>query len=257
MQHTWQHLYTEAVSLAQFASVHFVIESITESADAKSRLLADLESVLSPTTPIASNTSAIPISLLQRSCTHPERILGMHWAEPAYATRFLELIRGDLTSEAATQAATELGRSLGKDPCLVRHDVPGFIANRLGYALYREACHLLATGVGDVETIDRAFRNSVGLWAGICGPFQWIDLTGGAALYGRAMAGVLPTLSNVIDVPEPLASMMPEGRRFYPATSESESQPEDTRRQESLFREHVWRMRAVADSAYPLKPEDT
>ena len=116
LQSTWQTLYTEAASLPAFAACTFVVESIIEDAESKIKLFAELEKILSATTPVASNTSSIPISLMQKACQHPERFLGMHWAEPAYATRFLELIRGDHTNDASMKAATELGLCLGKDP---------------------------------------------------------------------------------------------------------------------------------------------
>lgn len=254
---TWRNLYTEAESIAWFAPCDFVIESITEDVEAKIGLFRQLEEVLAAGTPIASNTSSIPITLLQRTCKYPERVLGMHWSEPAYGTRFLELIRGEVTNDASLSAASELARRVEKDPCIVQQDLPGFIANRLGYAMYREACSLLAGGVGDAETIDRAFRNSVGLWASIFGPFQWIDLTGGPALYGKAMTNVLPALSNAAEIPEPLATMMQQGytgvrdgRGFYVYT------PESAQRIEKTYRDHIWRVREAVNAAYPPDTKD-
>lgn len=91
-------------------------------------------------------------------------------------------------------------RSLGKEPCVVS-DLPGFIANRLGYATYREALHLLETGVANAATIDRAYRNAAGLWASFCGPFRWIDITGGPVIYALAMKRVLPELECATEVP--------------------------------------------------------
>jgi 3-hydroxybutyryl-CoA dehydrogenase len=249
----WAQNLVEARSLSDLAHCDFLIESITESLESKTALYVLLEEILAPETIIASNTSALPISTLQHGLKNPERLVGMHWAEPAHATRFLELIRGEATSDATLQAAFDLALRLGKDPCIVRQDIPGFLANRLGYALYREACHLLATGVADAETIDRSFRNSFGLWAGVCGPLRWIDLTGGPALYGKAMAGVLPTLSNATTVPEPLATMMHEGLSgargglgFHSYTEE------EAQRWEKIYRDQVWRMHAVAEEVFPI-----
>jgi len=253
MREDWPLHFIEARSLDDLAACDFVIESITESVESKSALYVQLEDILPPKTPIASNTSALPISSLQRGLRYPERIVGMHWAEPAHATRFLELIRGEATSDTTLEAASQLALLLSKDPCIVQQDLPGFIANRLGYALYREACNLLATGVADAETIDRSFRNSVGLWASVCGPLRWIDLTGGPALYGKAMQGVLPTLSNATEVPEPLATMMAsglngvrDGQGFHTYT------PEDAHRWEQIYREQVWRVHAVAEEVFPI-----
>lgn len=253
---SWEWRYSQAQSLADLAACDFVIESIVESAEAKSALFDELESILPEDVTIASNTSALPITLLQRGRKHPARFVGMHWAEPAHATRFLELIRGEHTTESAMQAAVSLAKALGKEPCVVKQDIPGFIANRMGYAMYREACYLLASGVADAETIDTSFRNSVGLWASVCGPFRWIDLTGGPALYAQAMQGVLPTLSNATTVPEPLATMQAEGlsgvrggRGFY------EYSPDDARAWEEIYRQQVWRVRETVDEVFPLEAE--
>jgi 3-hydroxybutyryl-CoA dehydrogenase len=253
---TWRKLYTEAKSVDELAQCDFLIESVVESAEAKAALFDQLEAILTPTTPIASNTSAMPITLLQKNRKHPARFLGMHWAEPAHATRFLEIIRGELTDDASIDAATKLAISLEKDPCIVQQDIPGFIANRLGYAMYREACNLLELGVADAETIDRSFCNSVGLWASVCGPLRWIDLTGGPALYGAAMAGVLPTLSNTAEVPEPLRSMMQTGatgvrggQGFYTYTRS------EAKAWQQIYRRKVWRVRETVDEAFPLDAE--
>jgi 3-hydroxybutyryl-CoA dehydrogenase len=104
----WKDSYVEAGSLSEFASCDFVIESIVESPSAKANLFEELEVILPSTVPIASNTSALPISLLQEGRKYPARFLGMHWAEPAHATRFLELIRGDKTDDAAMNIASQL-----------------------------------------------------------------------------------------------------------------------------------------------------
>lgn len=252
----WRELYTEATSPEELAPCHFLIESIVESREVKAALFDQLEAILSPTTPIASNTSAIPITLLQKDRKHPARFLGMHWAVPAYATRFLEIIRGELTDDGSIDAAARLALALGKEPCVVQQDIPGFIANRLGYAMYREACNLLELGVADAETIDRAFRNSFGLWASICGPLRWIDLTGGPALYGTAMAGVLPTLSNATEVPEPLRALMQagatgvrNGHGFYSYT------PSEAEAWQQIYHRQVWRVREIQGEVFPLDAE--
>ena len=204
---------------------------------------------------IASNTSSIPISVLQQTLRRPERFLGMHWAEPAHATRFLELNRGSKTSDAAVQAAVELAGRLGKDPTVCDRDVPGMIVNRIGYAMYREALYLVETGVADVETIDRSLRNTLGLWAASCGPFRWIDLTGGPTLYARALERVLPTLSTSTTIPAPLADLVAadaqganQGHGFY------EYSPEDARQWEERQRRHVWQVKRWLDAEFPLEP---
>jgi 3-hydroxybutyryl-CoA dehydrogenase len=178
----------------------------------------------------------------------------MHWFEPAYATRFLELIPGDQTAQESMDRAKAIARQLGKEPSILFKDIPGFIVNRLGYALYREAMYLLELGVADVETIDRSFRNACGVWSTIFGPFEWIDVTGGPELYGKAMKNVLPTLSNASDLPPQLQRLIAagahgvaNGRGFYDYT-ESEA-----KRADELFHAHAWRAYSMMNEYLPLE----
>ncbi len=218
----WDHHFIEAPQLNGLAPCRFVIESVVEDLAIKTQVFDEIEAVIGEDVPIGSNTSSIPITVLQSTRRHPERFLGMHWNDPAYATRFLELIRGEATSDAAFSAAAQLGAALGKEPALVQKDMPGFIANRLAYAMYREAIYLLESGVADAETIDRAFHNSVGFWGSLCGPFRWIDITGGPWLYAKAMERILPTLANATDLPATMRDARDQesmgvknGRGFY------------------------------------------
>ena len=225
------------------AGCTFVVESVTEDPATKQQAFAAIEAVVGDDVVIASNTSSIAISQLQQSLTHPARVVGMHWAEPAHATRFMELIRGAQTTTEALETATVIARRLDKEPCICQQDIPAFIVNRIGYAMYREALHLLETGVADAETIDLAVRNANGLWATICGPFRWIDLSGGPEVYAPALPRVFPTLSKADDIPASLQKLAEggargtaNGRGFYPYT------PEEAQRWNDLYRHHAWRV---------------
>ena len=252
----WPQRYTAVNSCDQFGRCDFVVESVVEDMAAKQQIFDELEAVVRPEVPIASNTSALPVTRLQQGRKHPERFLGMHWAEPAHATRFMELIRGEKTSDAAFQAVAELAGRIGKEPSLVQKDVPAFVVNRLGYALYREALNLVELGVADVETIDRSCRNALGLWAAICGPFRWIDISGGPALYARAIEGVLPSLSNATELTDQMKELVESdargitnGRGFYQYTEE------EAARWEELYRQHAWTVRKLQDKYFPQKPQ--
>lgn len=240
----WRERAQFVYDMPAFRSVDFVIESIVEDVEAKNQVFDELERVVAPNVPIASNTSSLSVTLLAERRKHPERLLGMHWAEPAYATRFIELIRGEKTSDAAFQSAVDVAIRAGKEPSLVQKDVPAFVVNRIGYAMLREALHLLETGVADAETIDRSFRNAVGLWASFAGPLRWVDLSGGPALYGKTMNNVLPTLSNATSITDGMRQMMENddkgvvnGRGFYQYSSE------DAKTWEERFRRSVWQVR--------------
>ncbi len=119
----WTQRYDAVTSLEPLADAEFVIESVIEDMDVKQAVFDQLEALVAADVPIASNTSSLPITHLQRGRVHPERFLGMHWAEPAHVTRFMELVRGEQTSDAAFGAVAELARQMGKDPSLVEKDV--------------------------------------------------------------------------------------------------------------------------------------
>jgi 3-hydroxybutyryl-CoA dehydrogenase len=254
LRQNWPARLTQAIRFEALRDCSLVVESVIEDVAVKNDVLARVEAQVAPRAVIASNSSAIPMSELQRGMKHPERLIGMHWAEPAHATRFLELIRGKDTSDSTLQTTAELARRLGKEPSLCQKEIPGFIVNRIGYAMYREALNLLESGVADVETIDRSVRNALGLWATLCGPFRWIDLTGGPELYMKAMQPVLPTLSKADEISgrmrelaESGARGIVNGRGFFNYT------PEEARHWEELYRRHAWRVAQLHNEYRPLE----
>lgn len=191
----WEQRFIFIHSLEGLAKCPFIIESVKEDLALKRTIYDKLESVVPAQTVIASNTSSIPITLIQQRRKHPERFIGMHWAEPAEINRYLEIIRGEHTSDRTVGLTRQLGEICGKEPSVLNFDIRGFISNRLMYAMMREACHLVETGVADVETVDRSFRNDIGWWATLAGPFRWMDLTG-IPLYATVMESLFPELSD-------------------------------------------------------------
>src|SRR5215471_9032777 len=120
-----------------------VIECVAEDLNVKKAVIRSVEQVVPSGTIIGSNTSAIPPTLLQDGALHPERILGIHWGEPAHITRFMEIICGEQTATVHADRALALARQWGKEPSLLRREVRGFITNRVMYAMMREAFHLV------------------------------------------------------------------------------------------------------------------
>ena len=102
----------------------------------------------------------------------------MHWAEPAYASRFLEIICGEKSPVETGEQLHSIAKEWGKEPTLVRKDIRGFITNRIMYAMYREAMHLVENGYATIEDVDRACKNDGGHWMTFCGLFRYMDLTG-------------------------------------------------------------------------------
>ena len=218
---------TITTNIAELVGHEVVIESITEDVEAKKAVYNALETVLSNTAIIGSNTSAIPVSVLQAGLWHPERLLGIHWAEPAHITRFMEVICGKDSDLKYAQRIVQLAESWGKEPSLLRKDIRGFITNRIMYAMLREAFNLVENGYATVEDVDRSLRNDLGYWITFAGPFRFMDLTGIPA-YLTVMKDLFPDLDNRQSAPQMMEQLVAAGAKgvsnahgFYPYTPES------------------------------------
>jgi 3-hydroxybutyryl-CoA dehydrogenase len=249
----WKKRFRLVQSLQDLAPAGFLVETVKEDLDLKRRIYDELEAAVSPRAIIASNTSSLPITLLQQGRKHPERFIGVHWGEPAQIMRYLEVIPGDHTSPRTLRLAKKLGESCGKEPTLLKQDIRGFLSNRMMYAMLREACYLVESGIADVETVDRSFRNDMGWWALLAGPFRWMDLTGIPA-YAAVMEGLLPQLSNQTDVPCMMREMVASGatgvgntKGFYKYTKGS------AHRWEKAWVEFTYEMRKLAEKYDPKK----
>jgi 3-hydroxybutyryl-CoA dehydrogenase len=244
---------TQDLSAAADAVV--VFESVTEDLTLKRALLHDAERVVSSSCILATNTSALPVSLLQEGATHPERILGIHWDEPAHVTRFMEIIPGRATSQQCLDQVATLAPLWGKEPSTLRKEIRGFITNRISYAMFREACHLVDSGVCSVEDVDRSLRNDVGWWIPFAGPFRYMDLMGVEGYY-RVMADLLPDLSTEKSIPKLIREVIESGGRgisngrgFYQYT------PEEAKAWEARFVEFNYKIRRLtAEYADVLGP---
>jgi len=206
----WKKRYRLTDSIAGLRECFFVVETVKEDPALKQEIYDQLEEAVKARTVIASNTSSIPITLLQKGRRHPERFIGMHWGEPAEIMQYLEIIPGKETSRRTIDLTRRVGAVCGKMPTVLNFDIRGFISNRLMYAMLREAFHLVEAGVADIETVDRSYRNDMGWWSTIAGPFRWMDLTGIPA-YMAVMEGLLPELDNSTKVPKLMRAMVTSG----------------------------------------------
>ena len=154
------------------ADADLIIEAVPENIEIKKSTYAKLEQYCRPDAIIGTNTSYIPISTLAADMQHPERFLGMHFFNPVYAMKLLELIRGEKTGDAAFEAALAFAPTIGKTPVSVKKEVPGFIVNRLNKAVQAEAMYLLQEGVASVEDIDKAAKLGLNY---PMGPFEMMD----------------------------------------------------------------------------------
>ena len=242
--------FSVSVDFSALTTSEVVVESIIESVAAKRRVIRKVEEVVSATAILGSNTSAIPVTQLQEGALHPERILGIHWAEPAHVTRFMEIICGQHTEARCAERVLTLARGWGKEPSLLRRDIRGFITNRIMYAMLREAFHLVESGYATIADVDRSLRNDLGYWITFAGPFRYMDLTGVPA-YAEVMRDLFPDLSRSTRVPTLISNLVKSGARgvsnsrgFYRYTRAQ------AQRWEELFLKFSYEIRALAQR-YP------
>ena len=231
---------------ASLSQCDLVIECTLEDQEIKKSVYAKIEAVVPDKALITSNTSAIPISILQQYTRVPSRFFGLHWAEPSHTTRFLEIICGDKSDVKLAEWLYELSHLWGKEPTLVRKDIRGFITNRLMYAMYREAFSLVENGYATVEDVDRACRNNAGYWMTLVGVFRWMDLTGVPA-YHNVMKDLFPTLSNSTEVPKLIDDIVKAGGKGVAnAHGLHEYTPEEAKLWKETFEEFSYEIRRLA-----------
>lgn len=177
-----------------------VIECVIETRDIKESVYQKIESSIHADAVIGSNTSALPISELQKYVANPQRFIGIHWAEPAFATRFMEIVCGSQTSVQTAEWVFKLAHYWGKEPTLLKKDIRGFVTNRLMYAVYREALDLVVNGHTTLEDADKSFRYDAGSWITMMGIFRRMDFLG-VSDYSEMLSNILPELNNGDHVP--------------------------------------------------------
>ncbi len=227
------------------ANCGLVIECVVEDINIKSQVYKKITDAVSDVAVIASNTSAIAITRLQKLAAVPERFIGIHFSEPAYTTRFMEITCGELTDAKYADWVFTLAHCWGKEPTLLRKDIKGFITNRLMYAVYREIFHLIESGKTNMEDADKAFRYDVGSWITLMGLFRRIDYTG-LEDYSAIFKSLFPQLSNTEYVPEVMDKIVEDNDRgiqnlkgLYTYTSKEAKEWEEAF---AAFNEEIFRL---------------
>ena len=160
------------------AKAELVIESVPERADIKTKVFAEMDRLVSPTCILASNTSGIPITKLQAATARPGRVVGMHWSNPPHVIPVIEVIAGNHTAQATVDATKKLIKDLGLLPVVVKKDVPGFVENRVLYAIMRECVALAEQGVIEPEELDTCVKWGIGFKLAVIGPLELLDVAG-------------------------------------------------------------------------------
>lgn len=172
-----------------------VQESAPEREDLKRALFGAIGESTSPDVLVASSSSGLVMSRLQETCRHPERFLVAHPFNPAHLMPLIEIVGGERTSDDAVEFARSFYASLGKRPVVLRREVVGHIANRLQAAVFREAVHLVASGVASAADVDAVMANGPGLRWAFMGPILTFHLGGGEG----GMAHFLDHLGPAVD----------------------------------------------------------
>ncbi|WP_405900797.1 3-hydroxybutyryl-CoA dehydrogenase [Streptomyces sp. NBC_00727] len=156
------------------ADAELVIEVVPESYEIKQQVFRELDAIVSPTTILATGTNALSVTRLAAESQHPERVLGLHFFNPAPAMKLVEVVSSVLTAPPAVEAVTELARLLGKEPVAIG-DRPGFVADGLLFGYLNQAAAMYEANYATREDIDAAMKLGCGL---PMGPLALLDLIG-------------------------------------------------------------------------------
>jgi len=195
--------------LSSASEVDLVIEAALEVEELKRGIFKELDRISRPETPLATNTSSIPITRLAENTRRPERVLGLHFFGPVPLMGLVEVVKGEKTSPEIFERGVTFVQSLGKTPVRVQRDIPGFVMNRIFSAALREAVDLVDQRIVSPQDVDVGMRLGYGWNAG---PFEIADNAGldTCARVGQSMralgAGHLAPSSNLIE------RMVGEGR---------------------------------------------
>jgi 3-hydroxybutyryl-CoA dehydrogenase len=172
-----------------------VVETIVEEGEPKREVLARAEGLAAPDAILTTNTSSLPLALLADALQRPERLAGLHFLNPPELVELVEVVGAEQTAPEILDTLVDWLEELGKAPIVVRRDVPGFVVNRLQYALLREAYALVDAGVCSFADVDRAVSHGLGArWAAI-GPFETMDLAG-LDVHEAVAANLWPELAS-------------------------------------------------------------
>lgn len=164
--------------LADFAGMDLVIECVIEKLDVKQAFFEQLESFVSQDALLATNTSGLSINGIGARLKNKARFMGANWWTPAYIIPLVEMVRCDETADETVSALYETLVRVGKKPVVINREVSGFVGNRMQFALFREALHIVEEGLASPEDVDRVLKYGLGLRYAVLGPFEVADYGG-------------------------------------------------------------------------------
>jgi 3-hydroxybutyryl-CoA dehydrogenase/5-formyl-3-hydroxy-2-methylpyridine 4-carboxylate dehydrogenase len=190
--------------------VDVVLEAVPEKLELKQEVFPQLEQHVAEETILASNTSGIPITRIAEVCARPERVVGMHWSNPPHLIPMIEVIPGERTAPRMVDDACELIRRFGYHP-VVEQEVPGFVENRILYAILRECLDLVDRGIIDPEGLDLNVRWGIGYKLAVIGPMELLDMAG-LDIYNAVGSYLNQDLSTSGEVSSTIRDRIAEGK---------------------------------------------
>lgn len=201
----------DALETVPWKSIGMVVECVPEDLAIKQSVFKQLEALSLAETPITSNSSSFPISLIGKGLSTQSRMAGLHFFMPAHLVPLVEVIRSEQTDPEITDTIGSVMRQLGKRPVQVKRDIPGFLANRLQHALMREVLYLVENDIASIEDVDASVRYGFGFRYLAAGPLLQKDLSG-VDIHSAAAAGIYPDLCNATHPSSVMTDMIAAGR---------------------------------------------
>jgi 5-formyl-3-hydroxy-2-methylpyridine 4-carboxylic acid 5-dehydrogenase len=187
-----------------------VIESVPENADIKAAVFDEIEAHAPATAILATNTSGIPVTSIQDRLKDPARVVGMHWSNPPHIIPVIEVIAGGHTSAQTVESLRSLIADLGLTSVRVLKDVPGFVENRVLYAIMRECLSLVDNGVVAAEELDTCVQWGIGFKLSVIPPLQLLDVAG-LDIYNAVASYLNRDLDGRADVSETITERVQAG----------------------------------------------
>ena len=210
---------TTTLDLAAMArGADYICEAIIERSEEKKQLFNKLDAMCPPHTILTSNTSALLLSDFASEVKRQNKILVTHYFNPPHIVPCVEVVKGPGTSDETFNLVYDLLGKVRKLPVRVLRELPGYLVNRIQFAMYREACDLWAQGVASAEDIDRAVKGSFGFRLASIGPLLNMDLCGDPQMGVVAIDmfnGVFSQISNAKKIPRKLSDLWQANKGFY------------------------------------------
>ncbi len=203
--------FTTDIDDPAIAKADLVIEAVFEDMQIKRETFAKLEARCAEDCIFCTNSSVMSPSEISAELKHRERFVGTHFWNPGHLIPLVEVVKTDATADGVAETVMEVLASAGKKPCLCKKDVPGFIANRLQHALWREAISIVEHGIADAETVDTAIKNSFGLRLPQLSALENSDMVG-TQLTWNIHSYVLKDLEDSHEPSPLLKQMLDEGK---------------------------------------------